>query len=147
MTSVPDSLLLVVGGGPLLVHYQRRSKSLGLERQVVFTGEVSHSEVPSYVGLSEVALLFFSERLVNAYRCSLKLREYFAAGIPVVCNDFGELKQYAHFTYIPKNHFSRNHGTIHTASKTMWRFIFEEPSRLSVKMMGISAKRKPFLHA
>jgi len=97
--SIPDALLLVVGGGPLLVHYQRRSKNLGLDRQVIFTGEVPHSEVSSYLALSEVALLFFSERLVNAYRSSLKLREYFAAGIPVVCNDFGELRQYSHFTY------------------------------------------------
>ena len=46
-----------------------------------------------------MALVYFSPRLVNKYRCSLKLREYFAAGIKVVCNDFAELKDYEHLTY------------------------------------------------
>jgi glycosyltransferase involved in cell wall biosynthesis len=97
--SVPDALLVIVGGGPRQEYYETMAQLLGLEQHVKFIGEVPHGEVRAYLALAEIALLFFSPRKVNAYRCSLKLREYFAAGLKVICNNFGELKQYAHLTY------------------------------------------------
>ncbi len=98
-TRLPDAFLLVVGGGPLLEHYRRMVHEMGLAAQVGFTGEVSHDDVPAHLALAEAALLYLSPRPVNEYRCSLKVREYFAAGLPVVCNDVGELKDFAHLTY------------------------------------------------
>lgn len=96
---IPDAFLLVVGGGPLLEHYRRMTHELHLGAQVGFTGEVAHDDVPAHLALAEAALLYLSPRPVNEYRCSLKVREYFAAGLPVVCNDVGELKDFAHLTY------------------------------------------------
>ena len=99
VTQLPDAFLLVVGGGPLLDAYRRMVAAMGLAGHVGFTGEVSHQDVPAYVALGHAALLYFSPRLVSEYRCSLKLREYFASGLRVVCNDVGELKEFAHLTY------------------------------------------------
>lgn len=96
---LPEAFLLVVGGGPLLDAYRRRVQDLGLTSQVAFTGEVAHEDVPAYLGLAHVAVLYFSPRPVSEYRCSLKLREYLAAGLRVACNDVGELKDFAHLTY------------------------------------------------
>lgn len=96
---LPDALLVIVGGGPLLDHYRRMAQGMGLAGHVRFTGEVRHEEVPAYFARARSAVLYFSARPVNEYRCSLKLREYFAAGLPVVCNDVGELKDFAHLTY------------------------------------------------
>ncbi len=96
---VPDARLLVVGGGPRLEAYQALVRSMGLADHVAFTGEVAHQDVPAYVAVGDAALLYFSPRLASEYRCSLKLREYFAAGVRVVSNDFGELKSFAHLTY------------------------------------------------
>ena len=96
---VPAAFLLVVGGGPKLDEYRRLVAGMGLADRVGFTGEVPHGDVPAFVAVADAALLYFSDRLANRYRCSLKLREYFAAGLRVVCNDGGELKQFAHLTY------------------------------------------------
>jgi len=99
VTQLPDAFLLVVGGGPLLDAYRGKVAAMGLAAHVGFTGEVAHRDVPAYVALGHAALLYFSPRLVSEYRCSLKLREYFASGLRVVCNDVGELKEFAHLTY------------------------------------------------
>jgi len=99
VAQLPDAFLLVVGGGPLLDAYRRKVAAMGLAGHVGFTGEVAHRDVPAYVALGHAALLYFSPRLVSEYRCSLKLREYFASGLRVVCNDVGELKEFAHLTY------------------------------------------------
>jgi len=99
VTQLPDALLLVVGGGPLLDAYRAMVRSMGLAGHVAFTDEVPHQDVPAYVAVGNAALLYFSARLASDYRCSLKLREYFAAGVRVVCNDVGELKEFAHLTY------------------------------------------------
>jgi glycosyltransferase involved in cell wall biosynthesis len=100
---VPESVLLIIGGGPMLTHYQKMVVEMGLTGRVHFTGEIAHADVPRYFARGDVALLYMSNRLVNAYRCSLKLREYFAAGLKIVCNDFGELSEYAHLTYQTKS--------------------------------------------
>jgi glycosyltransferase involved in cell wall biosynthesis len=89
----------VIGSGPMHAHFVRLAAELGLAGRVHFTGEVRHADVRRYFVRADVALLFMSRRLVNEYRCSLKLREYFAAGLKVVCNDFGELSEYAELTY------------------------------------------------
>lgn len=99
VATVPEAFLLVVGGGPLLVHYRRMAQDRGLEGKVAFTGEVEHEDVPAHVAVANVALLYLSPKVVNEHRCSLKIREYFASGIPVVCNDVGELKEFAEITH------------------------------------------------
>ena len=99
VTQLPDAFLLVVGGGPLLDSYRQRVQAMGLAAHVGFTGEVPHQDVPAYVAVAHAALLYFSPRPASEYRCSLKLREYFAAGLRVVCNDVGELRHFAHLTY------------------------------------------------
>lgn len=96
---IPGTLLVVIGGGPMQSHFERLATELGLAKSVHFTGEVPHADVRRYFALADVALLYMTRRLVNEYRCSLKLREYFAAGLKVVCNDFGELSEYAELTY------------------------------------------------
>jgi glycosyltransferase involved in cell wall biosynthesis len=100
---IPAARLRIIGGGPLLAHYRRMAETMGLAGSVEFTGELAHAAVPDQFADAQAALLYMSNRLVNAYRCSLKLREYFAAGLKVVCNDVGELPEYAHLTYQTKS--------------------------------------------
>jgi glycosyltransferase involved in cell wall biosynthesis len=96
---VPDGLLLVVGGGPRQKRYESMTHDLGLAGHVTFSGELPHAAVPACLAVADVAVLYFVPRRVNTYRCSLKLREYCAAGIKIVCNDAGELSRFAHLTY------------------------------------------------
>jgi glycosyltransferase involved in cell wall biosynthesis len=95
----PRAVLLIVGGGPLQGFYEKTVKEMELPR-VIFTGEIPHENIPVYFSISDIALLYLSpEKPANLYRCSLKLREYFASGLKVVCNDCGELSEYKDFTY------------------------------------------------
>ncbi|MGH7888749.1 MAG: glycosyltransferase, partial [Candidatus Binatia bacterium] len=96
---VTDCVLLIIGGGPLLGHFRKMAVEMGLAGRVQFTGEIAHADVPRHFAWGEIALLYMTPRLVNEYRCSLKLREYFAAGLKVVSNDVGELSEYAHLIY------------------------------------------------
>jgi glycosyltransferase involved in cell wall biosynthesis len=95
----PDAVLTVVGGGARLGEFRRRVRDQGLAGSVALTGEVRPAEVPAYLAGADVAVAWASDRLVNRHRCSLKLREYLAAGLPVVCNDVGELADFAAVTY------------------------------------------------
>jgi glycosyltransferase involved in cell wall biosynthesis len=94
-----DVVLLVVGGGPMEGYYRDLTRKRGLS-QVVFVGDVQHERVPTFLSIADIALLYLSEDVAaNQYRCSLKLREYFAAGVKVLCNDVGELPEFAEYTY------------------------------------------------
>ncbi len=95
----PEAVLSVVGGGARLGEFRQRVADLGLDRSVQLVGEVRPAEVPAYLAGADVAVAWATDRPVNLHRCSLKLREYLAAGLPVVCNDVGELGGYGDVTY------------------------------------------------
>lgn len=100
---LPDAHLLVVGDGPQRREYEQRAAVLGVTGSVQFVGHVAHVQIPDYLTVADVGLVYWTASTANLYRCSLKLREYFAAGLPVVCNDVGELGDFASFTYQSKS--------------------------------------------
>jgi glycosyltransferase involved in cell wall biosynthesis len=95
----PTAVLTVVGGGARLGEFRRQVHAQGLTGSVELVGEVRPAEVPAYLAGADVAVAWATDRPVNRHRCSLKLREYLAAGLPVVCNDVGELVDFAAVTY------------------------------------------------
>jgi glycosyltransferase involved in cell wall biosynthesis len=95
----PASVLTVVGGGARLAEFRRAVRARDIAGSVELVGEVRPDEVPAYLAGADVAVAWATDRRVNRHRCSLKLREYLAAGLPVVCNDVGELADFAAVTY------------------------------------------------
>lgn len=95
----PRAVLTVVGGGARLGEFRRTVRELGLDGSVELVGHVRPGEVPAYLAGADVAVTWSTERPVNQHRCSLKLREYLASGVPVVCNDVGELADFGAVTY------------------------------------------------
>jgi len=91
--------LLVVGGGPLLKHYQNIVNKMNLEQNVLFTGYVEHQDIPKYISIANICILYHEDNYVNYVRSSTKIREYLAMGKKVVCNDVGELKLFKEYTY------------------------------------------------
>lgn len=85
-----DLMLLVIGGGERLDEYKELADELGIGAHVVFTGHVTHSEVPRYTALGAVALNYLTDNEANRFRAPIKIREYLALGIPVVCNLVGD---------------------------------------------------------
>jgi glycosyltransferase involved in cell wall biosynthesis len=96
---VPSARLLVIGGGPRLRPLRRTARRLGLGDRVGFTGPVDHGAIPGLLARADIGVVYMPRQPFNDYRCSLKLREYLAAGMRVVGNDAGELHGSGSFVY------------------------------------------------
>ena len=80
----PDAVLVIVGGGPDHASLDREVRSLGLDRRVRITGNVSHDEVQRYLRAADVFVL--NTRYEGL---SHVLLEAMAAGTPVVASRVG----------------------------------------------------------
>jgi glycosyltransferase involved in cell wall biosynthesis len=87
----------VAGGGPCAGRFREMADELGVVTR--FTGPLSNHEVADEIAKAEVCLVYYADTEVNRYRCSMKLRECLAMGKKTVCNDVGELGDFAPFTY------------------------------------------------
>jgi glycosyltransferase involved in cell wall biosynthesis len=81
VSRVPNAVLLLIGDGPELGRIRR----LARERDVAVkcVGTVPHDEVPTYLGILDVALVLASSDKTFHYS-PLKLAEYLAVGVPVI---------------------------------------------------------------
>ncbi len=95
--------LLVIGGGSCLNSYQKMADEMQIGRDVVFTGYIPHSIVPKYMALGDVALNYYEPNKANKYRSPIKIREYLALGIPVVCNLEGDTYLFSKYVWIFNN--------------------------------------------
>lgn len=85
---LPDHRFVLIG--PILVD----ARKLLTEPNVYYLGPRPHEELPSYVQHWTVSLLPFRRNLQIRACNPLKLREYLAAGSPVVATDFPALDGY-----------------------------------------------------
>lgn len=67
------------------------AKVLGIEKRVHFSGFLPHEQAVEHMAEAEVAVLPLQDNEMNRARCSVKLLEYLASGLPVVANDVGEV--------------------------------------------------------
>jgi len=78
---VPGSVLLIVGDGPLKDYIKEQTIKLGLDTDsVILSGMVSHSEIPLYLSLADVAVI----PETNNFRSPIKMFEYMALGKAVI---------------------------------------------------------------
>jgi glycosyltransferase involved in cell wall biosynthesis len=90
----PAALLLLVGGRPDEVEALRmQAREVGLDRNVVITGQIPQAEAARYVSASDV--LVIPDTVTGLTASPLKLFEYMAAGRPVVCKDMPALREIA----------------------------------------------------
>jgi glycosyltransferase involved in cell wall biosynthesis len=76
----PSLRLVLVGKGPLKLKLQEQIKRLGMEDRVIFTGVLSHQQIPEAIAAMDVCVVPHS----NEYRSPLKLFEYMGQGRLVV---------------------------------------------------------------
>ena len=89
---LPELRLLLVGDGLDRARIEAQVRRLNL-RNVVFTGTVDHSDIPSHIAAMDVPLVLCPAD--DAFHYSpLKLREYMACGRPVIAPRIGELRDF-----------------------------------------------------
>ena len=89
--------ILVIGGGIYLDRFKEAIEELGIQDKVIFTGFISYGEIPQYLALADLGINYMENNKGNNYRVPIKVKEYLALGLPVVCNavgDFEILKEY-----------------------------------------------------
>ena len=81
----PDILLKIVWNGPKEEEYKRRVRDLKIERNVTFIGYLPHSQALAEIASSQIGLALYNGNWnFNYYGDSMKCREYFCFGLPVL---------------------------------------------------------------
>ncbi|UGQ46210.1 TIGR04063 family PEP-CTERM/XrtA system glycosyltransferase [Massilia endophytica] len=89
VASYADLRLLLVGSGPQEAALRRRAAALGLERHVIFTGQVPHSEVQRYYSLIDVLCYPRLRMRLTELVTPLKPLEAMAQGRLIVASNVG----------------------------------------------------------
>lgn len=87
---VPSSHLLIVGTGPMEAQLREQASRLPNRNSVVFTGALSHGEVPRALRAMDVAVAPFRSQ-EHFYFSPIKLFEYMASGACVVASRLGQI--------------------------------------------------------
>jgi glycosyltransferase involved in cell wall biosynthesis len=89
-STVPEAVLMLVGDGFERASIEQHVNQLGLSAAVHFVGQVGNESLPQYLRAFDVAVVTAREGQSFHYS-PLKLREYMAAGLPVVVPRIGEM--------------------------------------------------------
>jgi glycosyltransferase involved in cell wall biosynthesis len=98
VAALPGARLLVVGKGlrgeeaDLL----QLAQTAGLQDCVMYAGWAPIEEVPEVFTASDVALYLYDDTLVNRTKCSARLIDLMAAGVPVIADAVGQNLEYIH---------------------------------------------------
>jgi glycosyltransferase involved in cell wall biosynthesis len=88
---LPHAKLLLVGDGPERIRLQEKVSTFGLKDRVIFSGNIPHNEIHDFISSFDVAVLP-SHSNDGFHYSPLKLREFFAAGVPVIASAVGDVK-------------------------------------------------------
>lgn len=93
----PSTRLLVVGEALIAAEgerFRRLARQMGLTEAILEAGWVALEELPDYFAAADAAIFPFDDTLVNRAKCSGKLADLLAAGVPVVADAVGQNAEY-----------------------------------------------------
>jgi glycosyltransferase involved in cell wall biosynthesis len=79
-----DIVLLMIGDGESLTEFQALSGALGVENDIIFTGQVPHENIIEYLAAADIGVSFVPINESYNYNPPLKTFEYLACGLPVI---------------------------------------------------------------
>ena len=91
LAAVPDTVLLIVGGGPYQADLEKLADARGVRASVRFTGAVPWSELPAHYGAGDVFAMPCRTRRggLDVEGLGIVYLEASATGLPVVAGDSG----------------------------------------------------------
>jgi glycosyltransferase involved in cell wall biosynthesis len=90
---IPDSTLLIVGGGESLAYLQQLSKDLGISESTKFTGRIHPDKVVMYYYLADVTIDPVFDNDTARGRSPLKLFESWICNTPFITGDVGDRQE------------------------------------------------------
>jgi glycosyltransferase involved in cell wall biosynthesis len=91
--SLPDTNLILVGGGDAYDTLKAQAKSLGIDEKVCFCGRIPPEQVVTYYHLAHVSVDPVYDNDAARGRSPLKLFESWACSVPFVSADVGDRRQ------------------------------------------------------
>jgi glycosyltransferase involved in cell wall biosynthesis len=88
LKNFPNAILVYVGEGSGRPKLEKRSRLMGLDDKVIFTGFVSQKQVFDWINKAEVVLIPFANSPNNHTTVPSKIYEYMAIGKPIVATRF-----------------------------------------------------------
>lgn len=95
-----DCSITIVGDGCRREEFKSTISDLGIAGHVTFTGTIPHKELPKLLARHQIGINYMQPTPVNNYRAILKIREYLACGLEVVCNNVGDVDPFRQFIHI-----------------------------------------------
>ena len=89
----PDIQLIIAGRGQAEQELHQLVISLGIQKHVRFEGFVSYPDLPALLALADIGIATSRQNDFRKYASPLKLVEYMAAGLPVICSGGGEAEK------------------------------------------------------
>jgi glycosyltransferase involved in cell wall biosynthesis len=81
--------LLLVGDGPAFNDLYDYAKNSGLLNSIIFTGPISHQEIPNYIAAMDIAI----QPSATRYACPMKLLEYMGMGKCILAIDQPNIRE------------------------------------------------------
>lgn len=98
---IENAVLCIIGTGPKEQVFRNKVYNLGLEKKIMFFGEVPYSELPQITASADIGTALF-QSISLSYQLALpnKLFEYFMAGLPVIASDLPAMRKiYKEFNF------------------------------------------------
>lgn len=90
LRSCEDVKILIIGDGPRKQYFVKEVEAHGLQEHIIFAGYIPHADMAGVLKLAKVGINYMAPTKANQCRASIKVREYLAAGLNVVCNPVGD---------------------------------------------------------
>jgi glycosyltransferase involved in cell wall biosynthesis len=95
-----DATITIAGDGVRRPFFESAVAMLGLNRAVSFIGQVDHQKLPEIIADHYIGINYMRPTLVNECRAILKIREYLACGLQVVCNRTGDALEFKEVAFV-----------------------------------------------
>lgn len=90
---IPNITLLMVGDGNDRESLEKLSKDLGIQNNVIFTGQIPRDQVPEFISAANIGVHPLNPLPIHIVLSPMKLMEYMAMAKPVVGTDIPEIKK------------------------------------------------------
>jgi glycosyltransferase involved in cell wall biosynthesis len=96
----PQLHISIIGDGVRRAAFEKQAQEFPSKDRIVFLGRVEHSALPAIIAQHTIGVNYMRTGLTNNCRAVFKIREYLSLGLAVVCNDVGDVQQFAEHIYI-----------------------------------------------
>ena len=93
LCQIPNIRLFIAGSGPAEQELRQLALSMGVGDRVHFMGFVPYADLPGLLAQADIGIATSRYDAFRQYASPLKIVEYMAAGLPVICSGGGEAEQ------------------------------------------------------